>query len=106
MVLRRVIPWLGALAGGVVLVGLGAYFVHVGLDRADKLAGVLGAFAGLVGLGLSAYGIVLARRPAWPASGEPQQPAPEQVVSNSSIGGDNVQIGSARDVDIHRGQSG
>ncbi|GAA0821538.1 hypothetical protein GCM10009525_08520 [Streptosporangium amethystogenes subsp. fukuiense] len=40
------------------LVALGWYFIAVGLDRADKLASVLGAFVGLLGLGLAVFGAV------------------------------------------------
>jgi hypothetical protein len=46
----------------LVVVGLGITFVVIGLERADQLASVLGAFIGLTGLGLSLYGLL--RRPA------------------------------------------
>lgn len=98
---QRVLLRLAVVAGGVVLLGLGAYAVHVGLDTANKVAGVIGAFAELVGLALSIYAIVLARRGASSAAVE-QPTGAGQVVSNSTIGDDNIQIGSARDVRIHR----
>jgi hypothetical protein len=58
----RVFVWSGAVVTVVALAGLGAYFGVVGLDEADKLASVIGAFAALVGLGLSGYGVVRKRR--------------------------------------------
>jgi hypothetical protein len=95
--------WLAVLFVGLGLVGLGVYFGRIGLDRADKLASVLGAFSGLAGLFLAGWGMVQARheraRPAAPGGpgGGGQQ------VSGSVIGRDNFQIGSAgRDVDIRR----
>ncbi|MBB4701919.1 hypothetical protein [Sphaerisporangium siamense] len=35
---------------------MGIYFYRTGLDKADKLASVLGAFIGLTGLALALYG--------------------------------------------------
>jgi hypothetical protein len=97
MAARRVAVLGGVLLGGVALVALGVVFVAVGLDKASEISGVIGAVAGVAGLGLSGYGIVLARR---------QQPgavtagAGSQVVSGSTIAGDNIQIGQARDVHL------
>ncbi|WP_214103911.1 hypothetical protein [Acrocarpospora catenulata] len=103
------------LLTGLALAGLAAYFVKVGLDDADKTASVIGAFIGLIGLGLAGYGIVLSRQALLLSKAEPERtqdsgsatpeakPAPgSQVVSNSWIGGDNIQIGQARDVNIDR----
>ncbi|WP_280314766.1 hypothetical protein [Nocardia abscessus] len=57
------------LWGGVLLVlgvtgiGLGIWlFLSLGLDEGDKLASVVGMFVGIAALGLSIYGVVLARR--------------------------------------------
>ena len=93
---RRVAVLAVVLLAGAALVVLGLSFVAVGLDEASEIAGVIGAFVGLVGTGLSVYGIVLARRPQ---SAEGAGVA-GQVVSDSNIGGDNIQIGKARDVNI------
>src|SRR4051812_8898968 len=102
--------WLLAVTAGVALVGLGVFLVRVGLERADKLGSVIGAFSGLIGLGLSMYGVILARR----QSGSPPSASPESVlpassvppgqsVINSSIAGSNIQIGSAGgSIEIHR----
>lgn|GEM_PF-5478085 len=75
----------------VALVALGWYFIAVGLDRADKLASVLGAFVGLLGLGLAIYGTVSSRP-------EATQPAPGGVHNEitGTVHGSAVQ---ARDVE-------
>ncbi|MER5644351.1 hypothetical protein [Streptosporangium sp. NPDC002524] len=65
---RRALAWSGAAVALMALVALGWYFIAVGLDRADKLASVLGAFVGLLGLGLAVYGAVSSR---------PEDTAPE-----------------------------
>jgi hypothetical protein len=91
---------------GLALVVLGIYFVRVGLDRASKLSEVLGAFSAVIGLGLAAWGILLARsaasREALTSAGHKSQ-----AVTNSTIGGDNIQIqiDGAGDVDAGRGKS-
>jgi hypothetical protein len=56
----RVTGWVAA----VIFVGLGVLFLIVGLDRADKVASVVGALSGVLGLGLAGYGFVQGRRPA------------------------------------------
>ncbi|MFI6800982.1 hypothetical protein [Streptosporangium canum] len=52
----------GGIAAGFALVVLGVLLFKAGLDDADKWASVIGVFVGLLGLGLSGYGVVLARR--------------------------------------------
>jgi hypothetical protein len=96
---RRVAVFAGVLLAGAALVVLGVVFVAVGLNRASEISGVIGAVVGVAGLGLSAYGIVLARRPQ--QSGAVTAGAGSQVVSGSTIVGDNIQIGQARDVSLH-----
>lgn len=56
------LDWGAAIAGGVSLLGFGSAFVVADLDTADKLGSVIGALCALVGLGLSVYGVILARR--------------------------------------------
>jgi hypothetical protein len=97
-VARRVAVLAGVLLAGVAVVALGAVFVAVGLDKASEISGVIGAVVGVAGLGLSAYGIVLARRPQ---PGAVTVGAGSQVVSGSTILRDNIQIGRARDVNRH-----
>lgn len=88
-------------AGGLAAVGLGVYFAVVGLDEADKLAGVLGLFIAMAGLVLSVYGVVLARRTS---GGSP--PSPAQTVAatgdthNEFTGGSAQQVYMGRDFTI------
>jgi drug/metabolite transporter (DMT)-like permease len=98
---RRVVR-VGVVVGGVTLIGLGVLFVVAGLDKADKIASILGAFIGLVGLVLAGYGVVLARRALPERSSQPRAAEPGQSVSGA-VGGDNIQFGSAGgDVNIDR----
>jgi len=88
---KRAMGWIGAVAAGLALVGLGVYLVVIGLDRADKVASVIGMFAGLAGLALAAYGVLLTRR----GLGQPIGRA-GQVVAGSSVGGDVLQVRGVR----------
>lgn len=66
---RRILTWTSiTMVGGVALAGLGIAFLFAGLDDADKIASVIGAFVGLIGLALSGYGVILARRGSTPQS--------------------------------------
>jgi hypothetical protein len=60
----RVLAWAGGAVTVAAAAGLGVYFAVAGLDKADKLASVAGAFIGLAGLVASVYGVVQARRDA------------------------------------------
>ncbi|MER5620205.1 hypothetical protein ABT061_04090 [Streptosporangium sp. NPDC002544] len=77
---RRTLVWLGVTVALAALIALGWYFIAVGLDRADKLASVLGAFVGLVGLGLAVFGVVSARP-------EDAEPGPESGGVHNEISG-------------------
>jgi hypothetical protein len=55
--------WVTSLATGLVLLALGVFFVVAGLDRADKMASVVGAFVGVGGLAVSVFGMIQGRRP-------------------------------------------
>jgi hypothetical protein len=57
----RVAKWTGGVLGIAAGVGLVVYFVVVGLDKADKLASVIGVFLGLAGIALASYGVVVDR---------------------------------------------
>jgi Co/Zn/Cd efflux system component len=59
---QRVAVWAASIIGGLALIGLRVFFVVNGLDRASKLASVIGVFVGLLGLVVSVYGVALARR--------------------------------------------
>ncbi|MEV1205641.1 hypothetical protein [Microbispora rosea] len=54
--------WGGAGVAVAALAALGVYLSHVGLDKADKLASVIGLFVALAGLGAAVYGLLAERR--------------------------------------------
>ena len=95
------------IISGLLLVGLagwGAFLTTQSLDRADKWSSVVGLF---VSTALAFAGVVM----GWiglRASGRPNSPgaqsngAGSQVITDSTIGGDNINVGRARDVNIHR----
>jgi tetratricopeptide (TPR) repeat protein len=60
----RVIGWLGGVVAATAAVALAGYVMAVGLDKADKLASVIGAFVGLAGWALAIYGWMRDRRTA------------------------------------------
>ncbi len=93
----RVLVWGGVVAAAAALVGLGGYLAGVGLERADKLAGVIGLFVALVGLGVSVYGLVAGRRGGTAGGGgeSPRVPAPGE--RSISAGGDISGIASTGD---------
>ncbi|MFI6582806.1 hypothetical protein [Embleya sp. NPDC050493] len=91
------------VVAGLGAVGPGVFLAVAGLDDADELASVIGVFVGLVGLGLSVYGIVLARRP--PPSPEPIAPGATAAGSshNEFTGGTARDAYIARDLTVDRG---
>ena len=84
----RVVKWVGGLLTLLTAAGMGAYFLKVGLDKADKLAGVIGAFIALAGIALTVYGTVTAGagRPAAPVQ-EPSGSSDADDVHNEIVGG-------------------
>jgi hypothetical protein len=46
------------------LAGLGVYLARVGLEEADQVAGVLGLFVAVAGLGVAVWGLMGGRRAA------------------------------------------
>jgi hypothetical protein len=87
---RHVVAWAAALAFGLATLGLGIYLIQLGLTEALAVATVVGAFTGLIGLGVSVFGLIAARANS-------SSPAPGPVVSDSRIGA-IVTIGRARKV--------
>lgn len=59
------------LAGGCALVVLGVRFPLLRLDDADRWGSVVAALVALVGLPMTVYGLVLARRAPGNATSEP-----------------------------------
>ncbi|WP_254876719.1 hypothetical protein [Verrucosispora sp. NA02020] len=76
---------MAAIAGGLLVAGLGAFLTVQGLDDADKWASVLGLFVGLAGLGLAAAGAAGTRRQAR-----------NQSVVNTVVGGGVTQVRGVR----------
>ncbi|MFI6604043.1 hypothetical protein ACIBHX_48100 [Nonomuraea sp. NPDC050536] len=60
--------WIALVISGLMAGALGVVFIVLDLAQADQLASVIGVFVGLAGLGVSVYGLVLARRGAAPDS--------------------------------------
>lgn len=91
----RVLKWAGGLVAVAALVALGAYFAAVGLDKADKLASVIGVFVAVVGLAVSVYGMAADRRAA--GDGQAGGRATASGERSIAIGGDNTGIASTGD---------
>jgi hypothetical protein len=92
---ERALVWVGGTIAVAAATALGTYFTVVGLDKADKLASVVGAFVGFAGLVLSTYGLVSMRRDASPPS--PAEPPisqrgakPEQGQTHNTFSGGTV----------------
>ncbi|MGA4994714.1 hypothetical protein [Nonomuraea bangladeshensis] len=74
--------WISLLAGGLLAGALGVIFIMLDLEQADQLASVVGVFITLIGLGVSVYGVVLARR------GEASSPATPVATAPSASDAD------------------
>jgi hypothetical protein len=72
----RKAKWVGGGLAAASAVGLAGYLSLVGLDEADKLASVIGAFIGLAGLALAVLG-----------GGGGSEPVDEGDVHNEVSGG-------------------
>jgi hypothetical protein len=83
----RVLAWVGGVAAGAAVAGLGVYFAVAGLGKASELAGVAGVFIGLAGLVVAVYGVRQAHRDAVTSS-----EAGGQSVVRSSAGGGITQV--------------
>ncbi|GLY23883.1 hypothetical protein Misp04_36150 [Micromonospora sp. NBRC 101691] len=85
---RRTVVWAGLLAVGVGMVGLGVFLGVTRLDDADKWGSVVAATVAVLGLPLTAYGVLLARRQSSGTGG--------QSVSGSVVGGGVAQVRGVR----------
>lgn len=81
---NRVLVRGGAVAAVLALAALAAYLAEAGLDKADKLASVIGVFAALIGLGMSGYGMARERRSASPPSPPARLPAGPHVTKKQA----------------------
>jgi uncharacterized protein YoxC len=86
---RRWLPAVCFLVLALALVGLGVYLWLQGLDRADKLASVIGVFLSVLGLSLSVGSL-------WKAARTPPQASSADARRGSIVAGntfrDNGQI--------------
>ena len=90
----RVLFWVGAIVGVLALAGLGVYFAASGLDKADKVASVIGAFVAVVSLAMSAYGLI---RDRLDTGGSPASGMSASGERSIAVGGDNTGIASTGD---------
>lgn len=81
---KQTLVWAAVLAGGVALIGLGVVAGVTRLDDADKWGSVIAALVAVLGLPVTGYGVVLARRAGRAAGG--------QSVTGSVVGGGVTQV--------------
>lgn len=73
--------------------GLGAYFIHIGLDRSNSISGVLGFFVSVVGLAVSIFSLIQARS-GWQGS------SPQSIRMSQQSGGNSVNLQSGGDINL------
>lgn len=88
----RVLKWAGAAVATAVFAGLAVYFVVVGLDKANKLASVIGLFVGLAGLGVTVHGLISGRSNDEGRPGSPPEPGDEDRPVSPGNGGGVVHL--------------
>ncbi|MER7566672.1 hypothetical protein ABTZ93_27435 [Streptomyces sp. NPDC097941] len=88
--------WGTAILTGLVMVGLGVYFVHVGLDKSNTVSGIIGIFISIAGLTISVVSTIQGRA-SLRSTNQGQIRMSQQSGSNSTniqSGGD-MQIGDS-----------
>ncbi|MDX2727700.1 hypothetical protein [Streptomyces sp. PA03-2a] len=90
---RRMWLWILAAACGLISVGLGIYFIKIGINRASEVSGILGLFVAIFGLALSVYSILQ-------ANGTRSGNRAGSVRMTQSSGNNSTNIQSAGDVNI------
>ncbi|MGW5055630.1 hypothetical protein [Actinokineospora sp. NPDC004072] len=85
MLKRRVWGAVAVAVGAVLLAGLATYLVVIGLDAADKVASVVGAFAGVLAL---VVGILQLRRGG---GAEPGGSVRNEISGNARVTGPVIQ---------------
>ncbi|MEU8377958.1 hypothetical protein [Streptosporangium sp. NPDC048865] len=78
----RVVKWVGGALFLGAAIGMGVYFLRIGLAKADQAASVVGAFVGVAGLALAVYGTLTARR----ADAAPSPPATRTAPLDNRVG--------------------
>ncbi|MBN6051066.1 hypothetical protein JYK22_03885, partial [Nonomuraea sp. RK-328] len=98
--------WISLTVGGIVVGALGVIFIVLDLEQADQLASVVGVFITLAGLGISVYGVVLARRSeASSAGSSPASSPPSDTDAVTAAGERPVTIWNNSEV-IRTGDAG
>jgi hypothetical protein len=82
--------WTLVAATGVVIALIGIYFLHIGMSRSNGVSGVAGVFVGVLGLALSSYSILQARRPGGSDRGVARM--------SQRSGSDSINIQAGRDL--------
>ncbi|MGC5001175.1 hypothetical protein [Streptomyces sp. DT203] len=85
--------WGTAVLAGLVMIGLGVYFVRVGLDESNAISGVLGLFVSIIGLAVSVFSVIQGRASLRAAS-------QGQVRMSQHSGSNSTNIQSAGDMQI------
>lgn len=83
----RLMIWGGVAVTVLACIGLGVYFGFAGLSKATDLAGIIGMFIAVAGLGVSVWGVIVARG---------GQSADGQFMTGSRVTGQVNQIGTIR----------
>ena len=76
--------WTGIVIIAATIVGLIAYFADAGLTEANELAGPIGAIVGVIGIGLTVYGMIGAKS-APAAGGSASSPVPADKESGNTV---------------------
>lgn len=105
-VVKKILLAVGLTAVGIIaLAGSVWVCVSLGLDSANKLAGVLGLFVAAGALAVTAYGVVLTRKSVIAQREARRQTGGGQHVTNSTVGGGVIQTsGVGGNVTIGHGQ--
>jgi hypothetical protein len=88
--------WAAGTGLGILLIGLGVFELHAGLEDADRWASVFGAFLNVAGLAVAVRSAVWSRRAA-------TSPPPASVEVTNRIGGGRFVGPVVQGRDVHVG---
>ncbi|GAA0577002.1 hypothetical protein GCM10010172_72110 [Paractinoplanes ferrugineus] len=103
--MRRVLIWMAVLVAGSVMIVMGVRFAILRLDDADKWGSVVAAMIALLGLPMTVYGLVLARRPADGTAARVEQAATFSGDARVRATSHGIAIGQVGG-DVHVGRPG
>ncbi|MEV7201870.1 hypothetical protein [Streptomyces griseoluteus] len=88
--------WGAAALTGLAMIGLGVYFVHVGLDKSNTISGILGLFVSIAGLAISVFSTIQGRATLRPASRGNIRMSQQSGSNSTNIqSGGDMQIGDS-----------